>query len=483
MDNLHKLTGNNNPSPLSTDGSVPDVPVTPNVEIPPDLLINAALLFDGSWQNTEAADLRLQLLTFYFGGIENIPPEYFFFPQAHEQSNGLLNQTLDTLINLAKDHPNFENFRTQPEQFWDQVRQISEVRVIETYVNGKSEARAVSRYGELLNQLNRSGEYFNNSGHQSNASINYLDNFLASLPPNERNVFQARQQIHQTFGANELFVGNGIALDDYGNFPVRVFFSNNGKNPELAPHSVLSLLNGNVSDKEFALLQNASLFANGQILFSAKSAALLSLSLAFYQNINALLSLEDVAMNSLMPKNPNVASEQILNKFINQTVADNVRFNFRSAESLVIAAFISGALATIDRFTKFGRGEISNRTGFNEISGEFGFSAGATGAMMGATIGCVAPLAEKSIGEILGFTASVVVGLTESGLRTLGANVLISIIKTGIQNILDAASVNQSEPETDSPNKLLTAPEAVTIFENDLRRRLFKTRLRTLSTA
>ncbi len=473
MDNLNKLAGNNNPSPTSVDGLIPDATIPLNTEIPSDPLINAALLFDGSWQNTEAADLRIQLLTLLFGGIENIPPEYLFFAQAHEQGNILLNQTLETLISLAQNHDDFENFRTQPEKFWDQVRQISEVRVIETYVNGKPESRAVSHYGEMLNQLNRANE--------NNQSINLMDNFLASMPLNERNVFQARHQINQTFGANELFVGNGIALDKQGNFPVRVFFSNNGKNPELSPHSVLSLLNGNISNEEFALLQNASLFANGQILFSAKSAALLSLSLAFYQNINALLSLEDVAMNSFMPKNSSVASEQILNKFINQTVADNAKFNFRSAESILIAAFINGTFATIDKFTKFGKREIGARADFDEISGEFGFSAGATGAMMGATVGCVAPLAEKSVGEVLGFAASVVVGLTESGLRTLGANVLISLIKTGVQNILDATSVNQSRLESSSPNKLLNAAEAINIFENDLRQKLFKTRLRTLS--
>ena len=43
---------------------------------------------------------------------------------------------------------------------------------------------------------------------------------------------------------------------------------------------------------------------------------------------------------------------------------------------------------------------------------------------MGATVGCIVPLAERSVGEILGFAASVVVGLTDSGLRALGVNTL-----------------------------------------------------------
>lgn len=462
------LTGGNLP-PVSTDEITPDDYFPPDLEPPLDPFENAALLFDNRWQEAQAAELRNNLLALIFGGEENVPTEYYSHSQhQNQQTSLLLNQTLNSLINLAQDHKDFENFRAQPKEFWEQVRTMSEVRVVETYINGKLESRAVSRYGELLAQLNRQG--------------GRMDNFLASLPASEREIFQARYQLNQTFGANELFVGNGIALDKNGQFPVRVFLSSHGKNPELSPHSVLSLLGGDLTAEEFSLLKNASLFTNGQVLFSAKSAALLGLSFALYQNINALLSLEDVALNALLPKNLSGTSEQFAARLTTQNAVENGKVNARSAEAIVVAAFINGTLATIYKYRKFGNRSVGLWAGSDSENLGFGFSAGATGAMMGASIGCIAPLAEKSVGEILGFAASVVVGLTDSGLRSLGANTIVAVITSGVQNFLDAASGNRKTLESGSPNKFLNAANAASVFENDLRQRLFNSRVGILST-
>ncbi|MEP6901753.1 MAG: hypothetical protein ABJA66_08385 [Actinomycetota bacterium] len=441
-----------------------------------DPQVNAALLFDSSWHNAQASELKTNLLAIIFGGRENVPAAYLLLAQTQNEGVGnFVNQTFETLIARALDHPNFENLRAQPKIFWDQVRQMSEVRLVDSYVNGKLEPRAVSRYGELVEQLNRSGQQLNQNGER-------LKNFLASLPSGEREIFEARYRIFQTFGANELFVGNGITLDKHGQFPVRGYLMSGGKNPELSPHTVLSLLGGNVSFEKFESLKDASIFTNEEVLLSVKSAALLSLNLAFYQNVNARLSLEDVAFNSFSPKSLSDPTEQVPTRLTNQNVFENGKVNGRTTEAIVIAGFINGGLAALDKFKDSGHRKVGAQRGNVAANLIFGFSAGATGVLMGASIGCLVPLAESSVGEILGFTASVVIGLTNSGVRTMDAARVVYIIKSGVQNILDVAGGHRaSQIENFPPRKFLKATESSNVFENDLRRQLFSNRLKILS--
>ena len=352
-------------------------------------------------------------------------------------------QTFDNLFARAKEHSDFKQFRDQPKEFWNQVRQMSEIRVVETFVKGNFEPRATSRYGELLEIMNRSG--------------GGLDKFLAKLPPGEREVFAARYQMDKTFGADKLFVGSGISLNERGEFALREFLANNGKSADLPLHTILSMLGGDasalssadmdlvlnlfqngLSGKELQLLKTA-LLNGGQMLLNADSAALLSMSFALHQNADAMMSLENVVLELLLPQ---MFNEKFAAQFAAQHASENANFAEQAAkratEQLFPAALINGALETIEKYQQ----PVYQTVGLgvnNNSDNIFGFSAGATGAIMGATVGCVVPLSEQSAGETLGFAASVVVGLADSGLRSLGANTLISIVADGVQNLLNAS--------------------------------------------
>lgn len=412
------------------------------------------------------------------------PARNSFNKQLAEPAKELLNKTWDNLVNAAKEHKDLSAFRDKPKQFWNEVRQMSDLRVVETFVHGKAEPRVVSRYGELLKQLERQG--------------GRLQDFLATLSPSERKVFQARQQIDRTFGTNELFVGKGIALDKRGDFPVRVFLSHNGKNVELPPHAILSLLNGGnaeglpteFSGADFTRLEHHALFTNGEVMLNAKSAALLGLSLALYQNIGVSLSLADVAAETLLQNQafanllPNAPVDQSAARTTNQTAFENLKNNEaaarRAGEGNVAGALINGTFATIDKYRK-GQYQPDGVSDKSDLKNPlFAFSAGATGAMMGATVGCIVPLAERSVGEILGFAASVVVGLSDNGLRSLGVNTLVSVITTGAQIFLSASSASPSNALNESSAKSLNAAFPVNIFEDDLRQTIFNRRRATL---
>lgn len=407
--------------------------------------------------------------------------------QLAEPAKELLNKTWDTLVKTAKEHKDLSAFRNQPKQFWKEVRQMSELRLVETFVHGKAEPRVASRYGELLRQLERQG--------------GRLQDFLATLSPSERQVFQARQQIERTFGAGELFAGKGIALDKRGDFPVRVFLSQNGKNVELPPHTILSILNGgsaeglptDFSGVDAMLLEHHALFTNGETMFNAKTAALLSLSLALYQNIGVALSLTDVTaetllqnqmLGNLLPNAPSLPVDQAAARSTLQTASENLKNNEaaarRAGEGNVAGALVNGTFATIDKYRKE-RFESDGVTDKSDLGNPlFAFSAGATGAMMGATVGCIVPLAERSVGEILGFAASVVVGLSDNGLRSLGVNTLVSVITTGAQIFLSVAGAAPPNASGESSVKSLNAAPSADFFEDELRQTIFNRRQASL---
>lgn len=408
---------------------------------------NGSNTYNRHWNNSSASDLRNSLLLLLSGNGENSTQNgssrtsdstnssnstnttSFSFTngqtgqtEGQNHSPNIVNQTLEELINFAQKNDNFADFANQSPGFWDDVQQMSDIKIIEKYVNGNLEPQASSRYGEILNNFARQG--------------GDLPTFLNSLPPSEREVFQARYLLNQTFGADELFVGRGIAIDKSGQFVVREFLANNGKQLETPLSTVLGFLGGKLSESGAA-----ALFANGQLLLNAKTAALLSLSLALYQNINSKLPLTEALpepnpQNLLGKMNENGGA-----RYVESSIGGaKVSAERRNGENLIAAALINGALVVIDERGKTTSVSVNAWAGGETVIGNI-FSAGAMGAMFGAVVGCVVPLAETNIGTALNFAASVVVGTSERGLRSLSANLLISnVITNGVQTFLNAGA-------------------------------------------
>lgn len=464
---------------------------------------DAAVLFDKNWHKAQAEMRRSSLTTMIPGGENRAPVAHESVAHRQtERAGNLLNFSMDDLIALAVQHEDLKSFRHETREFWSEVKKMSEPRTIETYVNGKPVQRVASRYGDLLALLDRfvGGGGSSKDGNK-NAGVNFTNNgrfekFLSALSTAERSVFLARHQLNQTFGANELFAGRrGVALDKSGQFPLDVFLSSNGKNAQISAQQILSLLGGDLSGKEAAtaLLKGTGVLLNNQLLLNANSSALLGLSLALYQNINALLSLGELVPEAFLPKQasePPVAFKQqqnltAKNTFENAEIAATTARR-AAGEQTAAGALINGALLTIEKYRKAKLSNVGLWADAARDDASFRFSAGATGAMMGATIGSVVPLAEKGCGEILGFASSVVVGLSDSGLRSLGANALVSVITSGVQSFLNVSSsaAEKTLLQERAPNNFLSAAEAASdFFEKDSRASLFSPRADALTTA
>ncbi|HEY0429760.1 MAG TPA: hypothetical protein VGC76_18400 [Pyrinomonadaceae bacterium] len=379
---------------------------------PPGLKHNAAQHFNHEWQTARASELKNNLLTILQGSEHNAG-HIFSTAAPHVDYAG---QNLQNLINLAREHADFKNFQNRTENFWQNVSRMSEVRILQSQAG---DLQLVSRYGELLDKFNTSGRR--------------LDAFLLTLPANERDVFAARYQMEKTFGAGRFFIGNGITPDKNGNFSLRQFLASNGKSTNLPLNFIVALReSGQLGAGNFA----------GRILFNAESAALLGASLAFYQNLGAAVNLKDAVIyiflqNFLAAAEENAALRLPVNLFSNEAPSRKID------QTIIVGALINGTLPSIDKNSRFfDKINLEAWTG-GDASMRLVFSAGATGAMLGAAIGCLVPLAGDAAGRATGLAASIVTGTAERGLRSLDLNLLISdVVTNAVQTLLDALQDN-----------------------------------------
>ena len=400
--------------------------------------------FNTAEKHFENYDKPLDKFTRHFEKPEN-------FDKDLKQTFNQMHKTLDVLIDRAKEHHDFERFRNQGENFWRGVREMSDVKILKSEFRGDIQIRVFSRYAELIERFAREG--------------GKLDQFLNSLPRHEREVFLARFQMEKTFGAGKFFVHDGLVLTERGEFALKNFLQAGGKTSDLPASILFAFANGDLPIEEFLFLNN-SLFA-GQ-LFASKGAALLSLTLALAENINQMLPLEvllsNAALTNLLSKNGEFALSQLLNNFAaNQTTPQTDK---RANEQILVGALIGGALSK-SKTTDESQSKIRVapwQTGEQATSPLF--AAGATGAMLGAAIGCLVPLAETAAGAALNYAASVVVGSTERGLRSLSVSTLISdVVTSGVQTLLNASQTAFAEDS--SPRALSSAAFGVDDLQFD----------------
>ena len=351
--------------------------------------------------------------------------------QQTEQKTPTPIKTLDNLIERAQDHPAFEKFRDRPAGFWHDVREMSEVTIEKSVFRGETVTRATSRYAELLDRLQRTG--------------NNLAAFLETLPPRERDVFLARYLMDKILDAGKLLHGAGVELNRQGEFELKTFLQNNNKYAAFSVNTALALAENELLNQEFALV-NETQFAEPN-LFNSKSAALLGLSLNLHENINALLTTENLltqtTANFKLSGDGKAAAAQ---PNADPALKPNRTDKTNNEPNIIAALFNKALLDTAnDRKIKNRQQPAAHRR--QAIVNRGSHAAGATGAMIGAAIGCLVPLTADCVSPALNFAASVVIGGSERGLRAANINTAITdIINGGVQILLDAANPVDSLP-------------------------------------
>ena len=354
---------------------------------------NGAVYFKLDWQSQQAKHLRQALATIY--GTT---------PTEQNQTEKLTGSTWRDLINLARDHKDFKEFRRSPENFWQQVRQMSEPKIVKD--DNGNETRTASRFDKLLADM------------QSKKMS--LNDFVQTLPPNERAVFKAAYQLTQTFGAN---------LFNDGAMPNEAAQTRFSEVPTDASRAAV------LREGKFIPSTGAPAATPGEIMFGAKSAALLGASVA-PQNSNGVASGNPALQNTALPVAsptalgsaagassiiPENLAARVLNNSAPASATNTGAAQPRDSGTVIGCALISGAFAAVEHYQNSENLKIGgSRAGENNFGEGGGFAAGATGAMFGAAVGTVVSGAETVVSGVLGFVSSVVVGVeVDQGLRWL----------------------------------------------------------------
>ena len=274
--------------------------------------------------------------------------------------------------------------------------------------SGKSESPKASKYEKLVAEMN--------------ASKLSPDEFAETLPPQDKEIFKARYQLDVTFGAKDLISDE-----------VNAFQSEPSHVREIA---VLSKENRIFTGKDTIAPVDLPKPSSREIAFAAGNIAPFSEN-TFPDSDPKIIEPNDlkfqdksaqvaVGSRALPLTSESGGAARIVN---HSTVSENSTnigaVSRRDGGAALGGALISGAFTSIENYKNAESGKIggSDLFGKADIFGRGVFSAGATGAMMSAAVGSVIPNGNATVGGVLGFISSVVVGVeADQGLRWLGGD-------------------------------------------------------------
>lgn len=322
------------------------------------------------------------------------------------------------LVNLISDSRDSSELQNETPNFWREVRRISETKTFQNEDAGETES--VSEYDDLLTTM-RSEKLS-------------PEEFAETLPPKEREIFKARYQIDQTFGAN-LFESDGVTLSETAQNHVREVAAETEQIVALPANARLASREGKpiVFSEKFAPESEeiVPVPTRREIGNNAKNAVVFgenTLNRPLPKRIESgEIKLPDKSAQVAVGSNTTSA---VIDNGAARTVSNTVSDNSSSVNAIVRrdggaaqgGALINGSFASIDNFKNAENKAIGNSGSVGNAGFDGGKSsaAGATGTMMSAAVGSLIPGSDAVVGGVVGFISGVVVGVEpDQGLRWL----------------------------------------------------------------
>lgn len=348
----------------------------------------------------------------------------------------------DEFFNRIKDKSKdfdeqFEQVKDRPKVFelrQDAPKTVDENGLVTPKTLDKSferdESPEVSKYEKLVSEM-----------HEKKLSP---DKFAETLPPKEREIFKARYRLDVTFGA-ETTAKNNLTPDQAGQFCVGENVVDNNLQTAAPPEEIHTF-----SLENTATLTNREIAAGTEIVvpFSGNTFADSESKIIELNNLKFQDKSSQVAVgNNTNPVLTDSGTARTVNHYATSENSSNVNaVTRRDGGAAMGGALISGAFTSIENYKNAESGQIggSHSIGNADVYGRSVFSAGATGVMMSAAIGSVIPNSDASVGGVLGFISSVVVGVeAEQGLRWLGGDRPATVV---LLNQLDNAVAPNFQP-------------------------------------
>ncbi len=330
-----------------------------------------------------------------------------------------------TMTDAAKSNPDFAAFKGKPDAFWKKVEGFD--------------------YDKALTGAKRAGLT--------------PENYAKTLPKAQQDVFMARRQVQNSFGASELYTGNGMTKRPDGQNSgagVREFWTDNDPiagqqkqafielNADAKSNKVETVSRPNViADNPLRLRSEMKTGAIGgavvsgvtslpQVFDQARSGDYAGAAKTFAVNTGTGATIG--ALSS--------GAERIVGRGIENQLArsSSALFSGTSGSAArqiagrvggagVIGGVVNGGFAAYDQIGAYKRGEVSGSQAIGTVVGEsaVGVGAGLAGAAAGAAIGSVIPIAGTAVGAVVGFVVGVGAGwVADKALRYGGVDKMIA---------------------------------------------------------
>ena len=256
------------------------------------------------------------------------------------------------------------------------------------------------------------------------------DEFAETLPPKDREMFKARYQLDVTFGT-KILTGDEVNTVQTGQFRVRETVAENNVQVAALPKEIHVFSH----EGKIAPLENAPALTSREIAVGAENVVPSSANTFIDSEPKIIesndLKFQDKSSQVAVGGNANPiltdggATRAVNHYAVSENSSNVSAVGRRDGGAAMGGALISGAFTSIENYKNAESRGIggSHSIGNTDIYGRSVFSAGATGVMMSAAIGSVIPNADATVGGVLGFISSVVVGVeAEQGLRWLGGD-------------------------------------------------------------
>jgi hypothetical protein len=251
------------------------------------------------------------------------------------------------------------------------------------------------------------------------------DEFAETLPPKDREIFKARYQLDQTFGTKTL---SGDDVNSVQNGELRVNEAAVEKKNQAAAlpieihiHSIEGENSPTLTSREIAAGTETVVPFSGNTFADSDLKIIESNDLKFQDKSSQVA----VGGNTNLIIADSGAVRGINHNVVSESSSNVSAVGRRDGGAAMGGALISGAFASIENYKNAESGQINGSYSIRntDVYGRSVFSPGATGVMMSAAIGSVIPNSEATVGGVLGFISSVVVGVeAEQGLRWLGGD-------------------------------------------------------------
>lgn len=359
-------------------------------------------------------------------------------------TKGLTRPDWDTMLGKVKKNPDYDSFEFDKADFVERVTNFEH--------NGEN--------------------YDFHRTEMKNLGLTTANDYIAhaNIDPDNAKAFEARFNIENDYGANQIFTGDGTTLRDDGqnrgvggqelfvdSIPLReqqrtsfMPMQDTGLSSGSTPLEVRPQINNIVDVPRTATIGSE---IKGGSLAGAGISAAFSLPQVFDQASQgdysgAAQTFATHTAGGALVGGASSAGERLIGNGIEQglsrsgtqaiTSGVGRQVISRVAGSSIVGGIVNGGFSAYDQIGAYQRGEVTGSQAVGTVVGEVGvgLAAGATGAAAGAAIGSIVPIAGTAVGAVVGFAVGVGVGmLTDAVLRYGGVDKMVA---HGVTTAIDA---------------------------------------------